>query len=260
MLKNRSPHINPRPTRSRPNVSLARALSKLGVASRSQAREMILSGRVTVNGKVLTNPEVRVHPERESIALDGKAVARERRLYIMMNKPAGYVTTRSDERGRETVYDLLKEPDRRLFPVGRLDRDSRGLLLFTNDTQWANALTDPDSNSPKVYQVRLDREMDIRDMKRFEHGLVLDDGYQTRPAGIKPLRRAEGHWVEVAITEGKNRQVRRMMAALGYDVQSLIRTRIGPVSLEGLGEGKMRPLTPDEVLALKIKTGRSSES
>lgn len=237
-----------------PNVSLARALSKLGVTSRALAREMILSGRVTVNGKVLTNPEVRVHPERETIAVDGKVVSRHQRLYIMMNKPDGYVTTRSDERGRRTVYDLLKDPDRWLFPVGRLDQDSRGLLLFTNDTQWANALMDPESKSPKVYQVRLDRGMDGRDMKRFESGLVLDDGYQTRPAEIKPLSRTDGHWVEVAITEGKNRQVRRMMKALGYDVQSLIRTRIGPVSLKGLREGELRPLTPDEVRALKLKS------
>ncbi|MBI3811389.1 MAG: rRNA pseudouridine synthase [Nitrospirae bacterium] len=236
-----------------PNVSLARALSKLGVTSRALAREMILAGRVTVNGKVLTNPEVRVHPERETIAVDGKTVARHPRLYIMMNKPEGYVTTRSDERGRPTVYDLLKDLDRWLFPVGRLDRDSRGLLLFTNDTQWANALMDPDSKSPKVYQVRLDRDMDGRDMDRFESGLMLDDGYQTRPAEIKRLQRADGHWVEVVITEGKNRQVRRMMKSLGYDVQSLTRTRIGPVSLNGLREGGLRPLTPDEMRALKLK-------
>jgi 23S rRNA pseudouridine2605 synthase len=242
--------------RVRPNVSLARALSKLGVTSRALAREMIRTGRVTVNGKVLTNPEVRVHPERETIEVDGKVVARHQRLYIMMNKPDGYVTTRSDERGRRTVYDLLKDQDRWLFPVGRLDQDSRGLLLFTNDTQWANALMDPDSKSPKVYQVRLDREMDGRDMKPFESGLVLNDGYQTRPAEIKRLQRTDGNWVEVTITEGKNRQVRRMMAALGYNVQSLIRTRIGPVSLKGLREGELRPLTSDEIRALQVKTVR----
>jgi 23S rRNA pseudouridine2605 synthase len=242
------------PVKTIPNVSLARALSKLGVTSRALAREMIRGGRVTVNGKVLTNPDVRVHPEREAIVVDGKTVARNARLYIMMNKPDGYVTTRSDERGRRTVYDLLKDPDRWLFPVGRLDRDSRGLLLFTNDTQWANALMDPKEKIPKVYQVRLDREIDIRDMKRFESGLVLDDGYQTRPAEIKRLQRADGHWVEAAITEGKNRQVRRMMKALGYDVQSLIRTRIGPVSLEGVPEGGARPMTRDEIRALTLKT------
>ncbi len=244
--------------RSRPNVSLARALSKLGVTSRALARELILAGRVTVNGRVLANPEVRVHPEGEMIAVDGQNVAREKRVYLMMNKPFGTVTTRSDERGRRTVYDLLKDQDRRLFPVGRLDRESRGLLLFTNDTQWANALMDPAEKIPKVYQVRLDREMDIRDMKRLESGLVLDDGYQTRPATITRLPRADGHGVEVAITEGKNRQVRRMMAALGYGVQALIRTRIGPVSLADLREGELRPLTPDEIQALKLKTVRKT--
>lgn len=245
-------------TRSRPNVSLARALSKLGVTSRALARELILAGRVTVNGRTLTNPERRVHPEGETIAVDGQNVAREKRVYLMMNKSVGTVTTRSDERGRRTVYDLLKSQDRWLFPVGRLDRESQGLLLFTNDTQWANALIDPESKIPKIYEVRLNREMDDHDLERFRSGLVLDDGYQTRPATITRLPRADGHWVEVAITEGKNRQVRRMMAALGYDVQFLIRTRIGPVSLADLREGGLRPLTPDEILALKLKTVRKT--
>ena len=219
-----------------------------------QARDLIEEGRVTVNGKVLTNPEVRVHPERETIAVDGQTVARGRRLYIMMHKPAGTVTTRSDERGRSTVYDFLKDQDRWLFPVGRLDRDSRGLLLFTNDTQWANGLMDPDSKVTKVYELRIDREMTDRDMDRFRAGLTLDDGERTRPAKIKRLDRADGPWVETAITEGRNRQLRRMMAALGYNVQALIRTRIGAVSLKGVREGDVRPLTPDEIRALRVKT------
>ncbi|MEK6684584.1 MAG: pseudouridine synthase [Nitrospirota bacterium] len=242
------------PSRSRPNVSLARALSKLGTASRAQARELILAGRVTVNGRTLMNPEVRVHPEGEAIAVDGEVVTRGRRVYLMMNKPDGAVTTRSDERGRRTVYDLLKDQDRRLFPVGRLDQRSQGLLLFTNDAQWANALMDPESKIPKVYEVRLDREMKDQDIERFRSGLILDDGYQSRPAKIKRLPRADGPWVEVAITEGKNRQVRRMMKALGYDVQVLIRTRIGPVALADLREGTVRILTPDEIRVLKVKT------
>ena len=242
--------------RSLPNVSLARALSKLGVASRSQARELIRSGRVTVNGRALTNPEVRVHPERESIAVDGKTVARGRRLYIMMHKPAGYVTTRSDERGRATVYDLLNDRDRRLFPVGRLDRDSRGLLLFTNDTPWANALTDPASKLPKVYELRLDREITDPDMERFRSGVTLGDGGRTRPAKIRRLERADGPLVEAAITEGRNRQLRRMMSALGYEVKDLLRTRIGSVSLLGLREGDVRALTPEEIRALKAERRR----
>jgi 23S rRNA pseudouridine2605 synthase len=238
---------------SLPNVSLSRALSKLGFASRKQARELIEEGRVTVNGRTLINPEVRVHPERETIAVDGQVVTRGRRLYIMMNKPAGTVTTRSDEHDRSTVYDLLKDQDRWLFPVGRLDRDSRGLLLFTNDTQWANALMDPASKVPKVYEVRLDREMEDRDMDRFRAGVTLNDGERTLPAKIMRLDREDGPWVEVAITEGKNRQVRRMMAALGYEVKALIRTRIGTVSLSGLREGGVRPVTPDEIRSLKTE-------
>lgn len=248
-----APHRATRRRRPHPNVSLSRALSKLGFASRTQARDLIRAGRVTVNGKVLTNPEVRVHPERETIALDGKTVARGRRLYMMMHKPAGYVTTRSDERGRSTVYDLLKDQDRWLFPVGRLDRDSRGLLLFTNDTQWANALMDPASKVAKVYELQIDREMEERDMDRFRAGVRLGDGERTRPAKIIRLDREDGHWLEAAITEGKNRQLRRMMAALGYNVKVIIRTRIGSVSLSELREGDVRPLTPDEIRALRAK-------
>jgi 23S rRNA pseudouridine2605 synthase len=171
----------------------------------------------------------------------------------MMHKPAGIVTTRSDERGRSTVYDLLKDQGRWLFPVGRLDRDSQGLLLFTNDTQWADGLTDPKSKIPKVYEVQLDREFEDPDLERFRSGVILDDGYRTLPAKIKRLPRTGGYCVEVAITEGKNRQVRRMMAALGYDVKSLIRTRIGPVSLSGVREGGVRPLTTDEIRSLKAE-------
>jgi 23S rRNA pseudouridine2605 synthase len=235
-----------------PNVSLARALSKLGFASRTQARDLIRAGRVAVNGRTLRNPEVRVHPERETIAVDGKTIARGRRIYIMMHKPTGYVTTRSDERGRSTVYDLLKDRDRWLFPVGRLDRDSRGLIFFTNDSQWADGLQDPASKVAKVYELRLDREMEDRDMDRFRVGVTLDDGERTRPAKIRRIARADGPWVEAAITEGRNRQLRRMMAALGYDVKALVRTRIGPVSLEGLKKGSVRPLTVREVNALKL--------
>jgi 23S rRNA pseudouridine2605 synthase len=217
---------------------------------------MILDGRVTVNGRVLTNPDVRVHPEREAISVDGKVVARNQRLYIMMNKPDGYVTTRSDERGRRTVYDLLKDPDHWLFPVGRLDRDSRGLLLFTNDTRWAASMMDPESNIPKVYEVRLDRTLSEEDLDRMASGVVLDDGYRTRPANVKRMTQPAGHWIEIAITEGKNRQVRRMLKALGYETLELIRTRIGPVSIKELREGELRPLTPDEIRGLKVKTVR----
>jgi len=211
---------------------------------------MILDGRVTVNGRVLTNPEVRVHPEREPISVDGIPAARRARIYIMMHKPAGIVTTRSDERGRSTVYDLLGNRNRWIFPVGRLDRESRGLLLFTNDTKWANALTSPDSKVVKLYEVRLDRPMDPEEMSRFRSGMTLDDGYRTRPAEIRNLRRADGPWVEVKITEGRNRQVRRMIQALGYTVQELVRTRIGSVSMDDLPEGTVRPLTRHEVRVL----------
>lgn len=240
------PPFRAKPGRSLPVVSLARALSKLGITSRKQARGLIEAGRVKVNGRVLTNPEVRVHPEREAIVVDGRAAANPGRVYFMMNKPAGYVTTRSDERGRPTVYDLLKDKDRWIFPVGRLDRESRGLLLFTNDTQWGNAWTDPAREILKIYELRLDRAMTRDDLERFRTGVVLDDGRRTRTALIEARMRPDGCWVEAGITEGKNRQIRRMMKALGYRVFDLIRTRMGPLELGNLPEGAVRPLTEKE--------------
>jgi 23S rRNA pseudouridine2605 synthase len=245
-----------RTPRDKPNVSLARALSKLGVCSRREARDLIAAGRVAVNGRVLTNAEVRVDPDRERIALDGRLVRGAARRYLVLNKPVGLVVTRSDERGRATVYTLLDPADRGLFPVGRLDRDSAGLLLFTNDTQWANALLDPASKLPKAYQVQIESEIADAALARLRAGVLLDDGVRTRPALVERLARAPGVWLTVTLTEGRNRQVRRMLAAVGQRVIALIRTRIGRLALGGLAAGQVRPLTPHEVQALDIRKRR----
>lgn len=234
----------------RPNVSLARALSKLGVCSRRQARAWVVAGRVAVNGRVLTNPEVRVDPDRERFAVDGRPVGAAAPRYLVLNKPAGLVVTRSDERGRPTVYTLLAPADRGLFPVGRLDRASEGLLLFTNDTQWANALLAPASKVPKEYHVRLDAPIDDAALARLRAGVVLDDGARTQPALVERAPRAPGVWLTVTLTEGKNRQVRRMVQAVGRCVQALIRVRIGSLALAELAPGRVRALTPEEVQAL----------
>lgn len=247
-------------------VSLARALSKMGVASRKQAREMIEAGRVSVNGRRLTNPEVRVDPDREVIRVDDRTVRSAAPVYLMMHKPAGVVTTRSDERGRRTVYDLLKTFDSRpldgregwVFPVGRLDRESSGLLLLTNDTQWGNRIVAPESKIPKVYHVALNPPISSEDRERLSRGIILDDGVRTRPAEVAPLPRPDapllktkaGCWIEVILQEGKNRQIRRMCEALGYRVERLVRVRIASLLLGDLPSGATRPLTPAEVRRL----------
>lgn len=174
-------------------------------------------------------------------------------LYLALHKPPGYVTTRSDELGRKTVYDLLP-PDRRdgwLFPVGRLDKDSEGLLLLTNDGAWADALTDPARHVPKVYRVKLDRKPGPVDLERFRTGIVLD-GSKTAPAGAEP---EGGGWYRVTLTEGRNRQIRRMFHALGYKVKRLVRVSIGPLGLGDLEPGRLRDLTAEEADALRDAAG-----
>ncbi|HET6369587.1 MAG TPA: pseudouridine synthase, partial [Nitrospiria bacterium] len=233
------------------NVSLARALSKLGVVSRSRAREMIEAGRVSVNGRRMNNPEVRVDPDREVIRVDGRIVRPAAHVYLMMHKPKGVVTTRSDERGRKTVYDLLadREKARWIFPVGRLDRESSGLLLLTNDTRWGNRIVDPEAKIPKSYHVKLNRPISVDDLKRFSEGIHLDSGGRTRPAEVRLLRTTEkGCWIVMTLREGRNRQVRRMCEALGYRVENLVRVRVGDLLLGDLPPGGTRRLTPKEVL------------
>ncbi|HEY4485308.1 MAG TPA: pseudouridine synthase [Nitrospiria bacterium] len=238
------------------NVSLARALSKMGFTSRKLARELIESGRVTVNGRPLKNPEVRVDPDREAIRVDGQIVRPAGRVYLMMHKPKGVVTTRSDERGRMTVYALLSMTEW-VFPVGRLDRDSSGLLLLTNDTQWGNSIAAPDSKISKVYQVRLDRAISPEDLSRLASGVTLEDGVKTLPARARQLPTKETEYrIELTLTEGMNRQVRRMCKALEYRVLELIRVRIGGLELGSLPPGGVRPLTPDEVRRLGPEESR----
>ena len=233
------------------NVSLARALSKLGFCSRAQARELIESGRVSVKGRTLRNPEARVRPENAGIRVDGRQARPAPFQYVMMHKPKGVITTRSDERGRKTVYGLLGAGSAWLFPVGRLDKETSGLLLLTNDTQWGNRIGAPESQVQKVYHVKVNRRVDPEDLGRLSAGIPLPEGIHAAASPTRLLRHTEkGSWIEVALTEGRNRQVRRMCEALGFRVENLVRVRIGALELGRLLPGQTRRLTPEEVRRL----------
>lgn len=233
-------------------VRLARALSKRGAMSRSLAVEAVRAGRVRVNGRVATDPELRVDPAADAIDLDGKAVVAAEPIYLLLNKPVDVVTTRSDERGRKTVYDFLGAAGQWVFPVGRLDRESAGLLLLTNDTALGERLTNPASKVKKTYRVKVDGVPTAEQIERLRAGVKLDDGYVTMPAEVEVEKEnPSSAWLRVAILEGKNRQIRRMVQAIGSRVEALIRVAIGPIALGDLAPGAMRPLTPQELAALR---------
>ncbi|MBM2841111.1 MAG: ribosomal large subunit pseudouridine synthase [Bacteroidetes bacterium] len=226
-------------------ITLARALSKLGIASRKQAAALILAGRVDVRGKTIRSPNVWIDPKQDRITVDGKALRQRPPVYLVMNKPAGVVTTRSDELGRKTVYDLLPGETRWLFPVGRLDKDTSGLLLFTNDTRLGDTVTNPLTKLPKTYTVDVDKPLRPGDKKLMESTFVLNDGTVLKPA--KVIVGNTLHSFRMTIIEGKNRQIRRMCEELGYEVRSLHRVSIGPIRLGMLKEGEVRPLTEKEL-------------
>jgi pseudouridine synthase len=234
----------------RPIKTLERVLSKAGVGSRTEARRWIAAGRVRVNGKPVRDPDVWVDLERDRVEFDGKPLRSETRVYLLLYKPAGYLTTHRDPRGRPTVYDLLPDEDRYLFSAGRLDLDTSGLLILTNDAQFAEQLTNPDYHVPKIYLVKASRHLTDDDLERLRNGVELRDG-PTRPATVTRIREAGGKTVfEITITEGRNRQVRRMVEALDAKVLKLVRVAIGPIRIGDLQIGKLRELTPDEVRTL----------
>lgn len=233
------------------DVSLSRALSKLGFCSRSEADAVIHAGRVTVNRRVVHRPSHRCSLFHDAIAVDGNLLAEKRFTYIMMNKPAGVITTRSDERGRKTVYDLLPDMEEWLFPVGRLDKDSTGLLILTSDHQWAERTTSPSFHVPKTYFVLLDKPL------RESHKQTLKSGMTIGEERFMPVevRSAPGEnlKVELILKEGKNRQIRRMMEALGYSIVSLHRTKIGSLSLGALRPGEWKYLSRADILSTGSK-------
>ncbi len=242
---------------SRGAVSLARALSKYGVTSRSQAREWIEAGRVSVNGRVVRDPDRRVDLDVVRLSVDGGPVATGPRVYLALHKPKGVVTTRADEHGRRTIYDVLASSDSAgasgwLAPVGRLDRDSSGLLLLTNDSRWGAGVADPESMIPKTYHVRVRPRMTPEHVARLASPAPLADDFGP-PVSVTAVRESpRGTWLEITLIEGKNREIRRMCTRLGYRVETLVRIRIGSVSLGELKPGEVRRLTAREVAALRV--------
>lgn len=239
-------------------VSLARALSKLGYCSRAEARVLVEAGRVTVGGELVRDPERRVDVRRAHIAVDGKTVRAQSNVYIMLHKPRGWVTTSSDEHGRSTVYELLPDDIPRVVAVGRLDLDSEGLLLFTNDTRWADRMIDPGSHVDKVYRVQVRGDVSDDMLARATAGVDAGRGETLTVKEIRRLPRKR--WVEVVLDEGRNRQVRRVLEAVGLEVERLVRVSIGPLQLGDLGVGMTRALTKEEKQALDAAAGSASSA
>jgi pseudouridine synthase len=235
----------------RPLKTLERVLSKAGVGSRTEARAWIAAGRVKVNGNVTRDPDQWIDLERDRVRFDNRPLEARERLYVLLYKPTGYLTTYKDPEGRPTVYDLIADVGTFLSPVGRLDLDTSGLLLMTNDNQFAERVTNPDSHVPKTYLVKASALVTDEQLQRLREGIELSDG-PTRPATVTRLRdSARFTHFEITLTEGRNRQVRRMVEALGARVLKLVRVRIGSIAIGPLPIGKWRLLTRDEVDALK---------
>jgi pseudouridine synthase len=239
-------HINKPPPGDRPLKTLERVLSKAGIGSRKEARTWIGGGRVQVNGRVVRDPDAWVDLELDRIEFDGKPLRSEERVYVLLHKPAGYLTTYRDPQGRPTIYDLLPDREQHLIHVGRLDFDTSGLLILTNDTQFAERMTNPEYHIPKTYLVEASRDITDNELDLLRSGIELHDG-PTRPARVERVRASV---FEITITEGRNRQVRRMVEALDARVLKLVRVAIGPIVIGELEIGKMRELTRDEVLVL----------
>jgi 23S rRNA pseudouridine2605 synthase len=249
------------PGRGVPGVSLARALSKLGVCSRREAERWIRAGRVTVGGREETRADRRVDLRRDRLAVDGAAVGEDvQRIALALHKPAGYVTTRVDPAGRPTVYDLLEGVGRWVFPVGRLDRDSSGLLLLTNDHRLGHRLTDPEHEVPRTYHARVRGIPDREALQALRDGVALPDGSTTRPARVRVMGATRAAtagaqtWLEIVLTEGRNRQVRRMCAAVGHEVTALVRVAVGALRLADLPPGAWRRLGPADLRLLAPAT------
>lgn len=226
--------------------TLERVLSKAGLGSRTEARSWIGAGRVRVNGRATENPDQWIDLDRDQVLFDGKPLESAEKLYLLLYKPKGYITSYKDPEGRPTVYDLLEGLDTWVFPVGRLDLDTSGLLVLTNDSGFAELLTNPHYKVPKTYQVKCSTRVTNEQIDRLRAGVELDDG-PTRPAGVNRLRDSEKYsFLEIQITEGRNRQVRRMVEAIESKVLKLVRVAIGPVRIDDLEIGKWRELTPAE--------------
>jgi pseudouridine synthase len=229
-------------------MTLDRVLSRFGLASRNEARAAILDGRLKVNGAVVRDPDRWVTPGKDVLHLDGTRLRRARMIYLALYKPKGVITSHGDPGGRRTVYEYLDRTTPWVSPVGRLDKDSSGLLLLTNDTEFAARITEPASRVEKTYLVKVNGLVDDGTLAKLAAGIRLKKDEMARPAAVRRIEdRGSYSRIEIVLTEGKNREVRRMMEAVGFKVMKLVRTRIGPVTLADLQIGRWRELTPSEV-------------
>lgn len=236
-------------------IRLQKYLSQCAVASRRKSEELILAGKVKVNGRIAGLGD-KINPKRDTVTVSGKKiVSNKKHYYIMLHKPRGFITTMDDEMGRKCVAELVKDVGARVYPVGRLDRDSEGLLIMTNDGEFANFMTHPSKHVPKTYRVTVRPDITDEQLLRFNEGIEID-GRMTAPADAHVIEKSDNRVVlEVVLQEGRNRQIRKMCEALELDVARLKRTHIGSLKLGMLPQGKWRNLTEDEVHRLKVSSG-----
>ena len=236
---------------TKPRVTLDRVLSRAGIASRAATRDWIAEGRVKVNGRVVRNPDHWVETGKDTVHFDGRPIRSEKKTYIALNKPTGVVTSNGDKRNRPTVYDFVKKLDRWVFPVGRLDMDTSGLLILTNDTEFGDRLLSPTSKIPKTYYVKVTGSMDPDQYFALAFGMDIGRGEVSGPAVVQEVRRTDKYtWFELTITEGKNRQVRRMCDAIKRPVLKLVRIRIGRYPLGKVPVGEFVKLDPSDLRKL----------
>lgn len=235
-------------------TGLARALSKLGYCSRSQAFDLIRGGRVRLNGRVVCDPETPILLGKDRVTVDQNRVAQAEKIYLMMNKPRGLVTSARDEKGRSTIYSLIPKYEAWLAPVGRLDMASEGLLLLTNDSEWGARIASPESNVAKTYHVQIGAVAGEERLNLIRGGVHTEDGDFLTVKRATILRHGQKNsWLEIGLEEGKNRHIRRMFEELEIEVLRLVRVAIGSVKLGDLPKGKTRELSQEEVLVLNQK-------
>ncbi len=236
-------------------VRLQKYLAECGVASRRKSEEMIEQGQVKVNGQVAYIGD-KINPKKDTVTVKGKKIVKSKtHTYIMLHKPRGFITTMSDERDRKCVAELIKDVNCRVYPIGRLDKDSEGMLLFTNDGEFANALTHPTRHVPKTYRVTVKSDVSQDQITALTTGIVIDDR-MTAPAEVRVITREPGRVVlEIILYEGRNRQIRKMCEEIGLEVARLKRTAVGSIKLGMLKQGAWRELTEDEVRKLMIASG-----
>jgi 23S rRNA pseudouridine2605 synthase len=244
--------------KSKKEMTLDRLLSRFGLGSRNTAKEIIASGKVKVNGRIVKDPELWVSPEKDAVHLDGNRLRPARKKYLLFYKPKGVITSHGDPDGRKTIYDCLDPGMPWVAPVGRLDKDTSGLIVLTNDNDFANYVTDPTSEVPKTYLVKANTLVSDEMLIRMEQGVDLGRGDWAKPRSVRRIEdRGKHSWLEIILTEGKNREVRRLLEALGLKVLKLVRTQIGPCTLEGLQVGKWRDLKPSEIGLFHTPAGKS---